>query len=76
MFFLTIQKRGLDGIGESAGVFYNLILWSAVSNPGGTQIDMGQYSSAASAKTFAGTVFQHSFSAWSDLTLPSPVFTT
>jgi hypothetical protein len=58
MFKLIALFKGLDGINETAGEFWDLVLMPA--NESGQQISCGTASSFSAAQTLAGTIFQAS----------------
>lgn len=72
MFILQVILKGLDGINETSGEFYDLILTSAV-NGTGSQIFCGSSSSYANAKTLASEIFQASLT-WNDTLMVTTAF--
>jgi hypothetical protein len=71
MFILQVIEKGLDGINESSGTFYDLILMAA--NGTGSQIFCGSSTSYANAKTLAGTIFAASLT-WNDTLMNTSAF--
>ncbi len=72
MFKLIAQLKGLDGINEAGGQFWDLILMPA--NESGQQIYCGVSVSYSAAKTLAGTIFNASLT-WDDTLHTTAAFT-
>lgn len=73
MFKLIALFKGLNGINESAGEFWDLVLMS--SNETGQQVFCGSAASYSAAKTLATAIFKASIT-WDDTNHVTAAFTS
>ena len=73
MLKLKVLLKGLDGIGDTDGEFFDLIVVSS-SFPATQQIFLGTSVSYSAAKTLAASIFKASLT-WDDTALETAAFT-